>query len=71
MRGIEKVESGELVYTHEIKEVIVEEPLPAVAFAEEIPNSKSNTVKEEDKSYSKIFKRIKDWFEAEPDAELY
>lgn len=69
LRGIEKVESGELVYTHEIKEVIVEEPLAAVAFAEDQPSASAS--KEEDKSYSKIFKRIKDWFEAEPDAELY
>ena len=75
LRGIEKVESGELSYTHEIKEVIEELPVEALAYAENSnsTNGKANTATttDEEKSYSKIFKRIKDWFEAEPDAELY
>ncbi len=73
LRGIERVESGELSYTHEIKEVIEEVPVEAMAFAEETVarNTTNSTSPNEEKSYSKIFKRIKDWFEAEPDAELY
>ena len=42
-----------------------------------LKNRKVKSVKEqkeepqENKNYSRIFRRIKDWFEAEPDAELY
>lgn len=62
LKGIEKVEAGELVYTHEIKVAVVEEVVV------EVPEE---TLVKEDKSYSKVFKRIRDWFEAEPDAEYY
>jgi len=66
LRGIEKVECGELVYTHEVKQAVVEEPgLATPVYQEKEVEAK------EDKNYSRIFKRIKDWFEAEPDAELY
>ncbi len=64
LRGIEKIESGELVYSHEIKVPVLEE----VPLVEEVLEEKST---KEDKSYSKVFKRIRDWFEAEPDAEYY
>ncbi len=60
LKGIEKVEAGELVYTHEVKAPVKEKEEEA----EEILTA-------EDKSYSKVFKRIRDWFEAEPDAEYY
>ncbi len=62
LKGIERVEAGELVYSHEIKVPVVEEVV------EEIPEE---ILTKEDKSYSKVFKRIRDWFEAEPDAEYY
>lgn len=62
LKGIERVEAGELVYSHEIKVPVVEE------VAEEVPEE---ILTKEDKSYSKVFKRIRDWFEAEPDAEYY
>jgi len=60
LKGIEKVEAGELVYTHEVKAPVKEKE----EVTEEILTA-------EDKSYSKVFKRIRDWFEAEPDAEYY
>ena len=62
LKGIEKVEAGELVYSHEIKIPVVEEV---------IEEETKETFSKEDKSYSKVFKRIRDWFEAEPDAEYY
>ncbi len=62
LKGIERVEAGELVYSHEIKVPVVADVVEEVI---EEPLTK------EDKSYSKVFKRIRDWFEAEPDAEYY
>ena len=68
LKGIEKVMSGELVYTHEIKEVIPEPVMeePVTEKEEELVYTDN-----ENKGYSKIFRKIKDWFEAEPDAEYY
>lgn len=75
LRGMEKVESGELVYSHEKVEV-VEEPVIAPVVVEEpalAAVEAEGTMKKEgeEKGYSKIFRKIKDWFEAEPDAEFY
>ena len=73
LKGIEKVESGELSYSHE-KAPVKEEPIIAPVVEEQVMAAATagNTqpVREE-KSYSKIFRKIKDWFEAEPDAEFY
>jgi len=74
LRGIEKVESGELVYSHEIAPVIEEPiiaPLPVEEPAMAAATATTTQTGEEEKSYSKIFRKIKDWFEAEPDAEFY
>jgi len=74
LRGIEKVESGELVYSHE-KAPVIEAPIVVPVVEEQVlaeVETGANTEKVgEEKSYSKIFKKIKDWFEAEPDAEFY
>lgn len=74
LRGIEKVERGELTYSHE-KTPVIEEPVIAPIIEEEPMAAVTETATTgpvaEEKSYSKIFKKIKDWFEAEPDAEFY
>ncbi|MEM6319504.1 MAG: cell division FtsA domain-containing protein, partial [Bacteroidota bacterium] len=66
LQGIKAVETGKVSYTHKEPEV-VEEPTPEEVF--EPQNIAATTVEEDGKWYSQLFRKTKEWFEAEPDTE--
>lgn len=62
LKGIEAIENETVSYTHKEPEIVVT-PEPEI-YEEELA-----IVGEEGKWYSQLFKKTKEWFEAEPDAE--
>ena len=66
LRGIEAVETGKVTYTHKEPEVVAEET-PEEMYEQE-PMGVGVT-EEGGKWYSQLFKKTKEWFEAEPDTE--
>jgi len=67
LKGIQAVDTGKVTYTHKEPEVVVEET-PIETFEHE---AETVGVAEEGsgKWYAQIFKKTKEWFEAEPDTE--
>ncbi len=57
LKGIEAVEQGKVMYTHK------ESSIP------EVPEEALEAVGEDEKWYANLFRKTKEWFEAEPDAE--
>ena len=66
LRGIEAVEAGKVAYSHKDEEPAVE-PAATESVYEAEPEAVG--IVEEGKWYSELFKKTKEWFEAEPDTE--
>ena len=68
LRGIEAVETGKVTYTHKEKtpEPVVEETPEEVY---EHDSTGIGVAEEGGKWYSQLFRKTKEWFEAEPDTE--
>lgn len=66
LKGIEAVEMGKVEYSHKEPEVL---PTPEVEAEEEVFAFSDSNPNPEGKWFSQIFKKTKEWFEAEPDAE--
>ena len=67
LRGIEAVETGKITYTHKEPEVAVAETPEGEVFEQD--STRVGVAEEEGKWYSQLFKKTKEWFEAEPDTE--
>jgi len=66
LRGIEAVEAGKVVYSHKEEEPAAEQAAPESIYEAE---PEAVGIVEDGKWYSQLFKRTKEWFEAEPDTE--
>lgn len=67
LKGIEAVETGKITYTHKEKEVIEKEE-PAEVYERETATA-GIADGEDGKWYAQLFRKTKEWFEAEPDTE--